>query len=85
MKLSVKKIIAREFLILTTLIFFSVLCGLCIYPYNAFRKLQIGSIDSEISAEKKEMESLTLIYNKKLTKQKEFFNESFDALSLNTN
>lgn len=81
MKLSIKKIIAREFLILTTLILFSVLFGLCIYPYNAFRKLQIDSLESEISAKKKEMDSLTFMYNKKLTKQKEFFNESFEALS----
>ncbi len=57
------------------------ICGLCIYPYNAFRRLQIDSIKIEISAEKKEIDSLTLTLNKKLTKQKEFFNESFEALS----
>jgi hypothetical protein len=81
MRLTTKKILAREFLILIFLTLFSIICGLLTFPYNTFRKLQIYSINKEIYSQKGKMDSLSTSYNKKLINQKNFYNESFEALS----
>lgn len=73
MKLNVKKIIAREFLILTFLTFFSVLCGLCIYPYNAFRRLQFTNNEKEISFLSQKKANLLSIFNHKRKAQENFY------------
>jgi hypothetical protein len=72
MKLSIKKTIAREFLILITLILFSVLCGICIYPYNVFLKSQITSIEKEISFQSKQSANLSSVFRKKRLTQETF-------------
>jgi hypothetical protein len=72
MKLSTKKIIAKEFLIFFGILILSVLLGLCIYPYNAYRHSQIESIRNEISYKTNQSDSLSIKYNTKLKTQENF-------------
>lgn len=73
MKLSVKKLIAREFLILILILVVTIMSGLCIFPYNAFKQSQISSTQKEIFAQTKMSDSLSSLYDKKRNIQETFF------------
>jgi hypothetical protein len=73
MKLTTKKIIAREFLALLLVIVFGLITFLCIYPYNSFIENRINRISNEIKLKSKQVDSLSLNYNYKLEKQNWLF------------
>jgi hypothetical protein len=73
-----KKIIKRESSIIITILSLAVLFGLCIYPYNAFKRSKIHTIESMINSQKKFSDSLTASLNSKLSIQKKF-SESLSA------
>lgn len=74
MNLQTKKIIAREFLILTLTIAIGLLCFFCTYPYNYYRNNQVDNLNKKISDKTKIVDSLRYSYNKKMEK-KNWFNE----------
>ena len=73
MKLTTKKIIAREFLTLTLVLTLGLVSFLCTYPYNAFKRNQAENKSSEISEKTKLADSLCISYKSKLDKQNWFF------------
>jgi hypothetical protein len=66
MKLTTKKIIAREFLALLLVISIGLTAFLSIYPYNAFKEKRISRLSNEINTTSKQIYSLSFAYNKKL-------------------
>ncbi len=73
MKLEIKKIIAREFLILTLVLIFGLIIFLCVYPYNAFLQSQIEKRTTQIFEKRKLADSLSRNYKTKLNNQTWFF------------
>jgi len=73
-----KKIIKRESSIIITVVSLTVIFGLCIYPYNAFKRSKIHTIESTINSQKKLSDSLSASLNGKLSIQKKF-SESLSA------
>jgi hypothetical protein len=73
MKLTTKKIIAREFLTLTLVLTLGLISFLCTYPYNAFKRNQVENKSTEISERTKLTDSLSISYKSKLDKQNWFF------------
>jgi hypothetical protein len=69
MKLKVKKIIAREFLILIATITISFITFLCIYAYNHYYQNKLASLTLKNSAKRLVWDSLTNITNAKTKKQ----------------
>lgn len=66
MRLTTKKIIAREFLALLLVLLFGMIIFLCIYPYNAFVENKINGISNEINSKSKEIDRLSYKYKSKL-------------------
>ena len=60
MQQNTKKNIAKEILILTTILVITLLCWLTIYPYNSFKKQQISNAEKQIEIQNVEMDSLRL-------------------------
>jgi len=75
MKLTTKKIIAREFLTLTLVLTLGLISFLCTYPYNAYKRNQAKNISSEISEKSKKADTLSLTFKNKLGQQKWFFDK----------
>ena len=73
MKLTTKKIIAREFLTLTLVLTLGLISFLCTYPYNAFKRNQAENKSTEISKKTKLADSLSITYKSKIDKQNWFF------------
>ena len=69
----VKKIIAREFLILLVLIVLTSLVFVCVYPYNSYQKNKIEKIDSSINEKEKLTENLHKSVNEKIKEQEWFY------------
>ena len=78
MKLSRKKIIAREFLILLTCVLASTIAFLGTYPYNGAIDSRITKMEKEIEPLKSKADSLTDKISVKQEKQEWFFNENVD-------
>ena len=78
MKQEVKKIIAREFLIITAVLILSVITFLSIYPYNWFKSTQINSISKYITLQDKILDSLSNSYKKKSENQDWLYNQFKD-------
>jgi hypothetical protein len=75
MKLTTKKIIAREFLTLTLVLTLGLISFLCTYPYNAFKRNQVERKSIEISEKSKRADSLSLSFKNKIDQQKWFFDK----------
>lgn len=75
MKLTTKKIIAREFLNLTLVITLGIISFLCTFPYNTFKKNQAEKVSIEILEKSKKSDSLILPFKNKLDKKQWFYNE----------
>lgn len=73
MKLTTKKIIAREFLALLVVIVIGLTTFLGVYAYNAVKEKKISRLTSEINITTKQVDSLSYAYNKKTDKQNWFF------------
>jgi hypothetical protein len=73
MKLTTKKILAREFLTLTLVITLGLISFLCTYPYNAIKRNQIENKSIKISEQTKLADSLSFSYKSKHNKQNWFF------------
>jgi hypothetical protein len=87
MKLITKKIIAREFLILTLVIVIGLICFLSTFPYNSFIHHQIKNLKNEIDQKRTLSDSLSKPYSTKIQNQEWYFkkfNEEFDLGELNT-
>ena len=72
MKLTTKKIIAREFLALLLVMTIGLTAFLSIYAYNAFKEKKINNLANEINITSNQIDSLSFAYNKKLDKQNWF-------------
>lgn len=75
MRLYIKKIIAREFLVLVLVSF---LCGigfLLTYPYNAYQKNQVNRFSSAIGLKEELFDSIYHFYKLKYDKQNWFFTQ----------
>ena len=66
------KIIKRESSIIITILSLTVVFGLCIYPYNAFKRSKIHTIEGMINSQKKLSDSLSTQFNGKHSNQKKF-------------
>ena len=66
------KIIKRESSIIITILSLTVVFGLCIYPYNAFKRSKIHTIEGMINSQKKLSDSLSTQFNGKHSDQKKF-------------
>lgn len=75
MKLTTKKIIAREFLNLTFVITLGIISFLCTFPYNTFKKNQAEKVSIEILEKSKKSDSLILPFKNKLDKKQWFYNQ----------
>lgn len=73
MNKKVKKIIAREFLILLALIILTSIIFLCVFPYNSFQKSNIDKIDNSLIEKEKLTENLNKTVNQKIENQEWFF------------
>jgi len=78
MKLSKKKIIAREFLILLTCVLVSTLAFLGTYPYNGVITSRISKMEKKIEPLRSKADSLNDKISVKREKQKWFFNENVE-------
>jgi hypothetical protein len=88
MKLTTKKIIAREFLTLTLVIVIGLICFLSTFPYNSFRHYQIKNLKGEIDQKRTLSDSLLKSYSTKIQNQEWYFkklNDEFDLGEFNTN
>jgi len=85
MKLQTKKIIAKEFLILTITAFLGLIAFLGTYPYNYFQKNNIDKLNKSISEKTKIADSLSSSYNIKEGNQNWFFNKYFDKVETEFN
>jgi hypothetical protein len=89
MKLTTKKIIAREFIILTLILTVVLFSFLCTYPYNAFKRYQVQNILTEISKKRDKADALSSSFINKLNQRKWFFEKfsnqwDVSAFELNT-
>jgi hypothetical protein len=75
MKIHVKKIMAREFLLLISVGVLGLLTFLCIYPYNSYQQHQVYRLSEKIIEKKKLSDSLVYLFNKKTEKQTWLFNK----------
>ncbi len=75
MRLQTKKIIAREFLILTIAFFIGLLCFFSTYLYNFYKNKQAGDINKSIEEKSAQADSLAFAYKQKTEKQNWFFNQ----------
>lgn len=73
MKLQTKKIIAREFLLLTIVFALGFICFLSTYPYNNYKSSQAGSLDKTIAEKNRITDSLSYSYKSKSQKKDWFF------------
>jgi hypothetical protein len=73
MKLTTKKIIAREFLAALLVLAIGLTTFLGIYAYNSIKEKKISRLTSEINIASKQVDSLSYSYNKKTDKQNWFF------------
>ncbi len=73
MNKKVKKIIAREFLILLALIVLTSLIFICVFPYNSYQKNNIDKIDKSLSEKEKLTENLHKSVDEKIENQEWFF------------
>lgn len=73
MNLQTKKIIAKEFLVLTLVLGLGLICFLSIYPYNAYRNSQVENLSKNINVKTKLVDSLRYSYNSKAEKQNWYF------------
>ncbi|MCB0742018.1 MAG: hypothetical protein KDB92_13460, partial [Chitinophagaceae bacterium] len=78
MKLRTKKLIAREFLLLTITLAVGLICFIGTYPYNNYIKRQSGNLNEEIADKTKIKDSLSYQHRTKLQKKNWFF-EKFTA------
>ena len=75
MKIQIKKVIAREILILLGLILTSLLSFLATFPYNSRINKRVIQIDNTIWILNIEKDSLENTYSDKLYNQENFFNQ----------
>jgi len=75
MKLSRKKKIAREFLLLLSCVLISGLAFIGTYPYNFAINSKLDKLEKDVTHLTNEIDSLEKTFNAKLSKQKWFFNE----------
>ena len=73
MKLQTKKLIAREFLLLTIALSLGFICFLCTYPYNNYRNREIKNLEKSIAEKNKIADSLSHQYKIKSQKKDWFF------------
>ena len=73
MKLTTKKIIAREFLIMILVLTIGLILFLCTYPYNAYKRNQVENKSIEISEKSKKVDTLSLSFKNKIDQQNWFF------------
>jgi hypothetical protein len=78
MKLRIKKIIAREFLLMTIVLVISVICFLSIYPYNLYKDNQLKKINKLVEQKARLADSLSYRYKVK-QQNKSWFFEKFTA------
>lgn len=81
MRLHTKKIIAREFLILTMAIFIGLFCFLGTYLYNYLKRNKIDTLNENISQKLMASDSLRKSYDQKISKQQWFFDKYFDKVN----
>lgn len=87
MKLTTKKIIAREFLTLTLVVVIGLICFLSTFPYNSFLHNQIKNLQGEIDQKRTLSDSLLKPYSTILQNQAWYFkklNDEFDLGEHNT-
>lgn len=75
MKLTTKKIIAREFLIIILVLTIGLISFLCTYPYNAYKRNQVEKKSIEISEKSKKVDTLSLSFKNKIDQQNWFFDK----------
>jgi hypothetical protein len=75
MKLTTKKIIAREFLMMIIIVSIGLILFLLTYPYNEYKRNQIERISIQISAKNEKVKLLIQSFNKKIDTQKWLFYE----------
>jgi hypothetical protein len=73
MKLKSKKIIAREFLLLTIAFTLGLVCFLCTYPYNNYRNRELSKLDKLLDEKNRIADSLSYQYSTKSQKKDWFF------------
>jgi hypothetical protein len=73
MKLTTKKFIAREFLIMTLVLILGLISFLCTYQYNALKRNKVKNNKNEISKKTKQADSLSISYKSKLHNRSWFF------------
>ena len=73
MKLTTKKLIAREFLIMILVLTIGLISFLCTYPYNAYKRNQVENKSIEISEKSKKVDTLSLSFKNKIDQQNWFF------------
>lgn len=73
MKLTTKKLIAREFLIMILVLTIGLISFLCTYPYNAYKRNQVENKSIEISEKSKKVDTLSLSFKNKIDLQNWFF------------
>lgn len=85
MELKTKKIIAREFIILTTVFFMGLILLLSTFPYNAIIRNKVESQNYKISYKTKLADSLDNNYLTKIENQEWYLNEYINTYSVNSN
>lgn len=75
MKLTAKKIIAREFMALLLVMTIGLTAFLSIYIFNAIKEKKISRLSNEIKTISKQIDSLLFAYNKKIDKRNWYFKE----------
>lgn len=75
MKLTNKKIIAREFLTLTIILALGLISFLSTYPYNAYKRNQVENKNTEISEKRNKVDTLSLSFKNKIDQRKWFFDK----------
>jgi RNAse (barnase) inhibitor barstar len=73
MNKKIKKIIAREFLLLLTLILLSALIFVCVFPYNLYQENKIEKTNKKLIEKEKLTDNLHKSVNEKIKNQKWFF------------
>lgn len=73
MKLTTKKLIAREFLIMILVLTIGLISFFCTYPYNAYKRKQVENKSIEISEKSKKVDTLSLSFKNKIDQQNWFF------------
>lgn len=80
----IKKIIAREFLLLIFALLIGVLTYLCVYPYNAYKRYKIESYSASVVEKTKLSDSLSRVFNAKQHKHSWFFYKVSDSFDITT-